>query len=282
MNGAPDEAATLAHPLAGLGRESLIALASLVGVTALAWLYLWLDAATMGDMAMDGMVMGDRPMAMAAGGMMDAMSVWLPSTLALTFAMWAIMMVGMMLPSAAPAILLYGSLVRRNREQGRVLPAIWVFALGYLFVWTAFSALATMLQTGLENVGLLTPMMVSDSPWLTGGLLLAAGAYQWMPAKQACLRKCRAPLQFFLFHWRPGAAGAFRMGAEHGLFCLGCCWALMLLLFTAGVMNLLWVALIAGFVFVEKVLPAGPLTAKVAGLGLVAAGTGWVVSSLAT
>jgi len=149
-----------------------------------------------------------------------------------------------------------------------------VFTAGYLAMWTAFSLAATLLQAGLEAAALVTPMMVSDSRWLSGGLLVVAGIYQWLPVKEACLEKCRAPLQFFLFRWRPGAVGAFRMGAEHGAYCTGCCWALMLLLFTAGVMNLIWVALIAAFVFVEKLLPPGRLIGRLAGLGLVLAGGG--------
>ena len=115
-------------------------------------------------------------------------------------------------------------------------------------------------------------MMVSDSAWLSGGLLIAAGIYQWLPIKEACLEKCRAPLQFFMFRWRTGAWGAFRMGVEHGAFCTGCCWALMLLLFTAGVMNLLWVAIIAAFVFVEKLLPPGRLIGRLTGVGLALTG----------
>ena len=266
-------------------RERVIALGGLLGVAGLAWLYLWWDAARMDAMPMPaGGGMGDMAGGMA-GNMADsampamaAASPWAAETLFLCFAMWAIMMVGMMLPSAAPAILMYGSMVRKNRERGTALPALWVFAAGYLAVWTAFSALAALLQAWLETIALVTPMMVSASAWLSGGLLVAAGIYQWLPVKQACLEKCRAPLQFFMFRWRAGTSGAFRMGAEHGAFCLGCCWALMLLLFVAGVMNLLWVALIAAYVFVEKLLPAGPLVGRLAGGGMVAAGIAIMVT----
>jgi len=240
------------------GRERFVALASLLAVAALAWLHLWNEAA--------GMAAAPDAMAMAP--------VWSIESLFLTFLMWSIMMVGMMLPSAAPAILLYGAMAKKNRERGTTLPAVWVFTAGYLAMWTAFSLAATLLQAGLEAAALVTPMMVSDSRWLSGGLLVVAGIYQWLPVKEACLEKCRAPLQFFLFRWRPGAVGAFRMGAEHGAYCTGCCWALMLLLFTAGVMNLIWVALIAAFVFVEKLLPPGRLIGRLAGLGLVLAGGG--------
>lgn len=246
------------------GRGRFVALASLLGVVALAWLHLWSEAARMQSLP-----------AGTVGAAMETMSspqVWSVNSLLLTFLMWSVMMAGMMLPSAAPAILLYASMVKKNRERGAALPAVWIFTAGYLAMWTAFSLAVTVLQALLEASALVSPMMVSDSPWLSGGLLIVAGVYQWLPLKDACLEKCRAPLQFFMFRWRPGAAGAFRMGAEHGMFCTGCCWALMLLLFTAGVMNLIWVAIIASFVFVEKLLPPGRLIGRLTGVGLALTG----------
>lgn len=242
-------------------RERTIALVSLLGVATLAWYYLWREASGMAAMP------GQDTMVMAA-----ASRVWSFEWLAPTFVMWTIMMAGMMLPSASPAILLYGAMARGHRGRGSTLPSVWLFASGYLAVWAGFSLVVTVLQAALQAGGLVSAMMVSSSPWLTASLLLVAGVYQWLPAKDACLEKCRDPLQFFLFRWRPGAAGAFRMGVEHGAFCTGCCWALMLLLFMAGVMNLLWVALIAGFVLVEKLLPAGRWTGRLAGLAMLAAG----------
>lgn len=248
-----------AHDVRGLRRDRLVILASLMAVAALAWLYLWIEA-----------------------GRMDAMPVatasWDARSLLLMFLMWSVMMVGMMLPSAAPAILLYASIARKNRAAGSSLPPAWIFTAGYLAVWTAFSVAATLLHMAFEAERLLTPMMVAANVRLTGGLLILAGIYQRLPVKDACLRKCRAPLQFLLFHWRPGGVGTFRMGAEHGLYCVGCCWALMLLLFTAGVMNLVWVAIIAGFVFIEKLLPAGPRIGRLAGVGLVATGIGIIIA----
>ncbi|MFZ0488207.1 MAG: DUF2182 domain-containing protein [Arenicellales bacterium] len=248
-------------------RERLIALCSLLGVAALAWVYLGLGAARMrsGPMASDFL----EAVAMAA---MPMGQVWSTYWLFFTFLMWTIMMVGMMLPSAAPAILLYGSLVKKNRERGSMLPAAWIFALGYLAVWAGFSLSATLLQAVLQGNGLLSPMMASSSSRLNGLLLVVAGVYQWLPAKDACLEKCRDPLQFLLFRWRPGPTGALWMGAEHGAYCTGCCWAIMLLLFAAGVMNLVWVAVIAAFVLVEKLLPGGRLFGRLAGLALMAGG----------
>jgi len=256
---------------AGLGRrERLAVLASLLALAALAWLYLWIDAQRM-EAAMTLMSGG-----MSGGMKMSMAAPWDPATLLMTFLMWSVMMVGMMLPSAAPAILLYAAMVRKNRHQGTALLSAWLFTSGYLAVWTGFSLAATLLQAGLEQAALMSPMMVSTSAWLSGGLLIVAGIYQWLPIKDVCLEKCRAPLQFFLMRWQPGAAGALRMGAEHGAFCVGCCWALMGLLFVAGVMNLLWVALIAGFVLAEKLLPAdawvGRWFGRAAGAAMILAG----------
>lgn len=254
---------TVAAPI--LTRDRLAIVASLAGITCLAWVYLWFDAAHMSAMHM-------------AGEMNAKGSPWAPGSLAMVFAMWSIMMVGMMLPSAAPAVLLYGGMVRKNAERGKILPSVWTFTAGYLAVWTGFSLTVTILQAGLESAQLLTPMMVSASAWLNGVLLVAAGVYQWLPIKDVCLQKCRAPLQFFMFNWRPGKRGAFAMGAHHGLYCVGCCWALMLLLFTAGVMNLLWVALIAAFVLLEKLMPAGAVFGRIAGMGMVGGGL-WLMLS---
>ncbi len=234
-----------------------VVLAGLVGVIAVAWAYLFWEAARMAA-PMDGMA---SPMASDLAGAFFT-----------TFLMWAVMMVGMMLPSAGPAILLYGGIVRKNRERGQAVAAVYVFAAGYLIVWTAFSVIVAAFQVLLGQLELLSPMMVSTSTVLSGIFLLAAGLYQWFPVKQACLRICRSPLSFFTMHWRQGPAGALRMGLEHGVICVGCCWSLMLLLFIGGVMNLVWVAVVAGFILVEKLLPKGRLTAQFAGVGLIAAG----------
>jgi predicted metal-binding membrane protein len=235
----------------GLGtRDRLVVALSLAGVVALAWLYLWREAVSMA-----------MPMPAMAG--MD------PAALGMTFVMWTVMMAGMMLPSAAPTILLYGAMVRKHAERGMVLPAVWVFVSGYLLAWAGFSLAAALLQAGLEHAALATPMMASTSTWLNGTLLLAAGVYQLTPLKDLCLSQCRNPVQFFMMHWRPGTAGALKMGSTHGAYCVGCCWMLMLLLFVVGVMNLAWVALIAAFIFVEKLLPAGRFTSRFAGAALV-------------
>lgn len=216
----------------------------LLGVIGLAWLALWRLGETMPAMGMAGMVM-EAPMAMP----------WRPADFLLTWAMWAVMMVGMMLPSALPMILLY-QLVAGQRQSRRA--AGWqvvLFAAAYLLVWSGFSVAATLLQWALDQAALLTPELASANTWLGGGILLLAGVYQWLPAKQACLSHCRSPLGFLLGHWRAGTGGALRMGLAHGLYCLGCCWAVMGVLFVVGVMNLLWVALLGAFVLLEKLVP---------------------------
>ncbi len=242
---------------ATLRRDRDVVAASLVLVVALAWIYLWRDAATISAMGH-----GALGMPYASG-----MGMLVP-----IFVMWSIMMVGMMLPAASPTILLYGTLVRKNGERGTLLPAVWVFTSGYLIVWAFFSLAISVLQLLLQQLALVTPMMVSAKPELSAVILVCAGAYQISPLKQACLRKCRNPMEFFITRWRPDTLGAFRMGVEHGTYCVGCCWMLMVLLFVAGVMNLLWVALIAGFVLAEKVLPASRITSGIASMALVLTG----------
>ena len=181
-------------------------------------------------------------------------------------------MVGMMLPSTLPMTLFYAAIVRKNRERGTVLPTVWLFTGGYLLVWTAFSLGATTLQVLFEELQLASSMMVATSKWLSGAILIGAGTYQWSRLKDKCLAQCRSPIQFITGHWQEGRLGALRMGATHGLYCLGCCWAIMLLLFVGGVMNLLWVAIIAGFILLEKLVPHGRLVGRISGLGLIAGG----------
>jgi predicted metal-binding membrane protein len=198
----------------------------------------------------------------------------------LTFVMWAVMMVGMMVPSAAPMSLLFASVARKAAAQGRAVAPAFVFVAGYVAAWTLFSVGATALQWQLEQTALLSPMLASASPFFGGALLFGAGLYQLSPWKDACLSHCRAPASFFAAHWRPGAWGAFRMGLDHGVYCLGCCWVLMLLLFFGGVMNLLWVAGLAIFVLVEKIAPRGVWIAQLAGILLLLAGAAQLVGAL--
>lgn len=262
------------EPIAITRRDRWAILTSLFTLVLLSWLYLWIDAEQMDMMSSPAGNMGSGVMAEAV-----TPGYWRPELLLLTFLMWTVMMVGMMLPSAAPAILLFSRLAK-NRESAAPLPVAWLFSAGYLAVWALFSLTATLLQSTFESARMLSPMLASSSIWLSAILLMVAGIYQWLPMKRACLEKCRSPLSLFLMHWRPGNLGAFSMGLEHGLYCVGCCWALMLLLFVAGVMNLLWVALIAGFVLVEKLLPPGRLIGHLAGIGLLLAAVSLLVTSL--
>ena len=237
-----------------LKRDRWFVLASLAGATALAWAYLVVMA---GDM---------DAMAMAVFEPWRAIDFWL------MLVMWSVMMVGMMLPSAAPMILLYAAVSRRQRRRGHVFTPTGVFAAGYVVAWTGFSIAATALQWSLEQAALLSPMMVATSPYLGGALLIAAGVYQWTTLKHACLENCRAPAEFLSRSWRNGGGGAIAMGIHHGAYCVGCCWVLMGLLFVAGVMNLLWVATITAWVLIEKIAPGGYLIGRAAGVLFIAAG----------
>jgi len=230
----------------------------------LAWVYLFRSKPAMPDMSMSGMDMSGMDMPM--------LRQWDVMAILLLFVMWAVMMVAMMVPSAAPMILAFLTLNHQRQMAARPLVPVGIFTFGYLVVWTAFSATATLAQWGLHKAALLSPAMVVTSPLLSGGLLVAAGVFQWTPLKRACLKGCRSPLSFLMSEWRGGKSGAFVMGLRHGAWCLGCCWVLMALLFVAGVMNLLWVALIALLVMAEKILARGELLGRVTGAALVAAG----------
>ena len=210
------------------------------------------------------------PMRGASAWMMTA--VWDVPHLALLWAMWAVMMLGMMLPSATPMLLLFGSVARRSAPGAPVAAGqIYAFAAGYLVVWALFSVAATAVQRLLATLLFVSPMMEPTHPIVGATLLLMAGGYQLTPLKQACLRTCQSPLGFLMSRWRTGVSGAFRMGLEHGALCVGCCWALMLLLFAGGVMNLAVIAALTAFVAFEKLTPFGARGARISGVLLVVA-----------
>jgi len=228
-----------------LGRSNLIALAALAILTLLAWVYL------------------------LAGARMDAMT----PNFALTAAMWAAMMVAMMTPSTAPAVLLYANAQRLAHPGSQ--PPTGAFVAGYLLCWLAFALVAAALQLALEEAAALSSMTMTVTGRRAGAIvMIAVGLYQLSPFKDACLGRCRSPAQFLSRHYRPGAAGAFRLGLLHGAFCVGCCWMLMALLFVGGVMNLLWIAGLTLLVAAEKLLPRGEIIAQVAGAGLILWGLG--------
>jgi predicted metal-binding membrane protein len=252
-------------------REQMLIGLGLAVITGLAWYYVLIGAGTgMSTIAMTTWQFPPpRPATMMVGDWNAG--YWLTMLL-----MWWVMMIAMMIPSAAPMILLYARVFRHGQARGQIAASLvptGAFAAGYLVCWLGFSALATALQYTLEQAALVHGMwMWSTSRWLTAGLFVAAGLFQLTPVKAACLEHCRAPAAFLSRHWRPGRLGAFRLGLVHGAYCLGCCWALMLLLFAAGIMNLVWIAGLAILVLLEKLAPFGANLAPLSAALLIGAG----------
>ncbi|MEC8869755.1 MAG: DUF2182 domain-containing protein, partial [Pseudomonadota bacterium] len=261
-------------------RDRLVVVIALVAVIVLSWVYV-LAGAGMGMSAFEmtrmtqpvGAIDSTQPsmQGMSMGGTMIS-GVWTVGYAVVIFFMWWVMMFGMMLPSAAPLLLLFARMMRKEKDKGAPYVPTGVFALGYVIMWAAFSAIATGAQWGLEASGLLSGIMVGTSAVLGAGLLIAAGVWQLTPWKNACLRHCRSPIGFLSAHWRPGRTGAFKMGLVHGAFCLGCCWFLMALLFYGGVMNLYWIIGLALYILIEKLLPAGARIGQLTGVILIAWG----------
>jgi predicted metal-binding membrane protein len=235
-----------------LRHDRLIVAIGLAGVVALAWVYLIAGAGI--DMSMAGMPMEPMP--------------WSSFYAALVFTMWWVMMIAMMVPGAAPMVLLFTAIKRK--QEASVSPSVeaWIFLGGYLLIWAGFSLIAALAQWGFERAGLLSMAMASTSAVLGGVILVAAGLYQFTPVKKACLRYCQNPVLFLSRHWRPGAVGALRMGLRHGGY-----WFLMALLFVSGVMNLVWIAGIALYIAFEKLLPLGHRLSRAAGVALIVSGT---------
>lgn len=246
-----------------LRRDRALVVGGLLFVVLLSWAYLMLGAGVM-------FAVNDSSMAMQ-------MQPWTLGYAFLMLVMWVVMMAAMMLPGAAPMLLLFAKMAHAREAKGQRAATVGVFGLGYLVIWTAFSLVAVALQFGLESAALLSPMMETTSMTLAGTVLVAAGIYQWTSLKHACLRHCRSPLDFMLSQWREGSRGAFVMGCRHGMYCVGCCWMLMLLLFVGGVMNLAWIAALAIFVLVEKLAPAGQWLSRGTGAVLFV----WGVATLA-
>ncbi|KIC17786.1 DUF2182 domain-containing protein [Leisingera sp. ANG-Vp] len=212
---------------------------------------------------------------------MGGSTVWTVSYAVLIFLMWWIMMIAMMTPSAAPVLLLFTAIKKAGVRPDLAPLLSLLFLSGYLLAWGVFSIAATAMQWGLETVGLSNgPMMSLSSRALSGALLLAAGAYQFTPYKHACLMHCRMPVHFLTAHNRTGLVGALLMGAHHGTFCLGCCWALMLLLFAGGIMNLYWIAGLALYVLAEKHFAHGRLFTAATGGLLILAGCYVLITGL--
>ncbi len=238
-------------------RDWMIVVLGLLSVAAISWAYI------------------------LAGADMNMTTVgtdWTLKYAVLMFVMWWVMMIAMMVPSAAPMILLFASANRNSGAQGARAVPTFIFASGYLLVWGAFGLLATGAQWLLTATSLIDHLMQSTSAWLGGLLLIGAGLYQFTPVKNACLEHCRSPLQFIMAHWAPGRLGALKMGMQHGAFCLGCCWFLMGLLFFGGVMNIFWIAGLAFYVLIEKLIPHAIMFEKLAGGVLVVWGIALIAS----
>ncbi len=239
-------------------RDRLIITFGLAGITAISWIYMF-------NMP-GGMMNMDRGTRICCNPHIHA---WNSLNLFLIFSMWTVMMIAMMVPSESPIVLMFAAINRERRRLRQPFVSTGTFLLGYVVAWTIFSASATLTQRGLQAATLLSGTMVINSSILGGALLSFAGIFQLTRLKYACLSRCRSPLGFLLNEWREGTFGAFIMGFKHGVYCIGCCWLLMGLMFVAGVMNLLWMVIITVLVFLEKVVPGGFWISRLAGLLLI-------------
>ncbi len=245
-----------------LKRERRLVLGAMLALAALAWGYT--------------LYLGIRQTPMGGAMGMPSIMAWTPADVVFMFVMWAVMMFAMMLPSVTPTVLIYARVRAQREVAGRPYAPTAAFVVGYLLAWVGFSLLATVVNWYLHTGGAMTSMVGRVAPQAGGVLLIAAGVFQWTPLKNACLDKCRSPMSFLMQHWREGVAGATLMGLHHGVYCLGCCWLLMLLLFALGVMNLPWVAILTIVVLAEKVLPRGEILSRLLGVLLAGWGT-WLI-----
>ena len=255
-------------------KDKSVVYVGILAVAATAWYYLYWMAQQHAQMDMGSMdMMGMDGMDMMGMGMTSSMSGMMMESVSMLFVMWSVMMVAMMLPSLTPIAEVFTSLNVRKKKQGQLYVKTSVFVTGYLLVWFAFSLVLAVVQSQLSEAQLLgTPEMGSSNLLLSGSILLLAGVYQWTPLKIACLKYCRSPIGFLLNRWRDGKLGAVAMGWHYGVFCLGCCWALMVVMFAVGTMSLLWMVIIAVFMLCEKIFPPGAVVRNAAGFALVAWG----------
>lgn len=252
-----------------LRHDRAIVLGAVLVITALAGVYTFQGV----GMKMSALEMTRMARPLATPMEMGTVPDWNAQYAVLVFLMWWIMMIAMMAPSATPAILLFAALKRHGTDVDRIPVLAGAFLSGYLLIWALFSLAATGLQWGLQSLDLIAPaMMTLKHPTFTAGFLIVAGAYQLSPLKEVCLDHCRSPAQFLAEHRKPGVPGALTMGAHHGVFCLGCCWALMLLLFVGGVMNLYWILGLACLVALEKLSPNPRVASRLSGFGLIGLG----------
>jgi predicted metal-binding membrane protein len=253
-------------------RDRVIVIGCIFATVALAWSYLAVSVFEMSDKA---------TMANAAtSAMADVRAApWSAADFLTALSMWAVMMIGMMLPTAIPMALMFVRVNRKRRRDDDAFVPTGVFVAGYVAIWSVFSLVMTFLQWGLEEFGMFSSMVGKINVLFGGLVLVAVGIYQWTPLKDACLRLCQTPLGFFMTRWREGTGGVFRMGLSHGAYCIGCCWALMLLMFVGGVMNLLWMALLTALVLTEKIAPPGSWLPRTFGTVLIGWGSSVVASN---
>lgn len=253
---------TKSTPLANvLKKDRFITLTALFLICVLAWLYIIYLYNQMYPMNMDSLFFA-----------MPMTPQWSWTDFVLLFLMWFVMMIAMMAPSVSPLVLIFTLLNRkRQQHQNPYVPSGYLLS-GYFLVWAAFSLFATLLQWLLQQVALLNPEMVTTSKLLGGIILIMAGMFQFTPLKNTCLRNCRSPIGFIHQHWKDGKSGALRMGIQNGIYCLGCCWILMILLFVSGIMNILWITIISLFVLIEKVLSSIKFISPIAGIALITYG----------
>jgi predicted metal-binding membrane protein len=244
-----------------LKKDRLVIIGGLFFITLLSWLYIIYLYNQMVYMDMNALFFA-----------MPMTPEWTAVDFMLLLLMWIVMMIAMMTPSVAPLILVFAMVNRQRKQQSRPFVNTAYLMAGYFLVWLAFSFVATVLQWSLQQIAMLNPEMKTTNKILGGIILIASGVFQFTPLKQTCLGYCRTPLDFVLRRWKEGKQGALRMGIENGLYCLGCCWLLMTLLFVAGIMNLLWIAIIAVFVLFEKVLSTIKWIPYLAGIALISYG----------
>ena len=244
-----------------LKRNHFLVFPMLILLIAISWIYIF-------NLSNSMEFMKEMPMTQS--------NEWMLSDFFAALAMWSVMMNAMMLPSAIPMMLVFSTVNRKRCENGNSFVPTWIFIFGYALVWISFSLVAALLQFLLHNLSIISNELKMINPFASGIVLVAAGIYQFTNVKDVCLKNCQSPLSFVLNYWKEGKYGAFLMGSRHGLYCIGCCWALMILLFAAGIMNLLWIAIIALFVFFEKMIKSKYLS-MAAGILLMSAGIGFIL-----
>ncbi|MBC6413791.1 MAG: DUF2182 domain-containing protein [Chromatiales bacterium] len=244
-------------------KDKSIVYIGIIAIALMAWLYLFYIAAQ--HSRMDMSMMGMPQQAFSYHGALYDFLVLLP--------MWAVMMIAMMLPSILPATAVFAAFNKHKKARAQPYVDTYTFVCGYLVAWVSCGALFALMQSGLSIAGVLDSTMKTNNLLLSGGILLAAGLYQWTSLKEVCLKNCRSPLGFFIERWREGRSGAVYMGWRYGLFCVGCCWALMAIMFSVGTMNILWMAILSIFMLAEKIFPGSKLMRNIAGILLICWGS---------